>query len=127
MSYDIRSLSAADLRAWRMAPNLLSLSEPPPAPRFVRSSNAIPEEAAVADIREHMKIIGKDGAQVGTVDRVEGSRIKLTKKDSPTGHQGHHHYIDLQLVGAVEGDIVKLSVNADAIPEYETEQSGQKV
>jgi hypothetical protein len=74
----------------------------------------------VADIREHMKIIGKDGAHVGTVDRVEGNRIKLTKKDSPAGHQGHH------LVGAVEGDTVKLSVNADAIPKYETEQSGQK-
>jgi len=87
----------------------------------------LPEEDTVADIREHMKIIGKDGAHVGTVDRVEGSRIKLTKKDSPTGHQDHHHYIDLQLVGAVEGDIVKLSVNADAIPKYETEQSGQKV
>jgi hypothetical protein len=36
-----------------------------------------------------MKIIGKDGAPVGTVDRVEGTRIKLTKKDSPAGHQNH--------------------------------------
>ena len=81
----------------------------------------------MADLRDHMKIIGKDGAYVGTIDRVEGSRIKLTKQDSPAGHQDHHHFIDLQLVGAVEGDIVKLSVNADAIPKYETEQSGQKV
>jgi hypothetical protein len=83
------------------------------------------EENAMADIKEHMKIIGKDGAPVGTVDRVEGNRIKLTKKDSGGGHQGHHHYIDLQLVGAVEGDTVKLACNADAIPK--TEQSGQKV
>src|SRR3954463_7554872 len=66
-------------------------------------------EDTVADIREHMKIIGKDGAPVGTVDRVEGTRIKLTKSDSPAGHEDHHHYIDTQLVGAVEGDIVKLS------------------
>ena len=80
----------------------------------------------MADIREHMKIIGKDGAHVGTVDRVEGNRIKLTRKDSPAGHKDHHHFIDLQLVGAVEGDIVKLSVNADQIPKLETEQSGQK-
>jgi hypothetical protein len=49
----------------------------------------------VADIKEHMKIIGKDGAHVGTVDRVEGTRIKLTRKDSPSGHQDHHHYIDI--------------------------------
>lgn len=78
----------------------------------------------MSEIREHMKIIGKDGAPVGTVDRVEGDRIKLTKKDSPAGHEGHHHYIDKQLVGSVEGDIVKLSVNADAVPK--TEQTGQK-
>ena len=79
----------------------------------------------MADIREHMKIIGKDGAPVGTVDRVEGNRIKLTKKDSGGDHQGHHHYIDMQLVGAVEGDTVRLACNADAIPKQE--QSGQKV
>ena len=79
----------------------------------------------MAEIREHMKVIGKDGAPVGTVDRVEGDRIKLTRKDSPEGHKGHHHYIDRQLVGAVEGDIVKLSLNADAVPR--TEESGQKI
>jgi len=79
----------------------------------------------MADIREHMKVIGKDGKPVGTVDRVEGQRIKLTKKDSGSGHQDHHHYIDLQLVGAVEGDTVKLACDADAIPE--SEKSGQKV
>ena len=78
----------------------------------------------MAEIREHMKIIGKDGAHVGTVDRVEGNRIKLTKKDSPAGHEANHHYIDRQLVGAVEGDVVKLSVNADAVPK--TEETGQK-
>ena len=79
----------------------------------------------MADIREHMKVIGKDGTLVGTVDRIEGDRIKLTKKDSGAGHEGHHHYIDRKLVGAVEGDTVKLSVNASAVPE--TEQSGAKV
>lgn len=79
----------------------------------------------MADIKEHMKVIGKDGAAVGTVDRVEGDRIKLTKKDSGAGHQGHHHYIDRKLVGSVEGDTVKLSVNASAVPE--TEASGAKV
>ena len=78
----------------------------------------------MSEIKEHMKVIGKDGVQVGTVDRVEGDRIKLTKKDSPPGHQGHHHYIDKHLVGAVEGDTVKLSVNADAAPK--TEESGAK-
>ncbi len=30
------------------------------------------------DIREHMQVIGADGAPVGTVDHVEGDRINLT-------------------------------------------------
>ena len=81
----------------------------------------------MADIREHMKVIGKDGAQVGTVDRVEGNRIKLTKKDSQAGHEGHHHFLDTELVGSVEGDTVKLSVNADEALKGAREQSGQKV
>jgi hypothetical protein len=81
----------------------------------------------MADIKEHMEIVGKDGAHVGTVDKVEGSRIKLTKKDSTAGHQGHHHYIERRLVGAVEGNTVRLSVNAADAMKSETEQSGKKV
>ena len=74
----------------------------------------------MSEIREHMKVIGKDGVPVGTVDKVEGDRIKLTKKDSPEGHKDHHHYIDKKLVGSVEGDVVKLSLNADAVPKQES-------
>ncbi|MGJ4881689.1 DUF2171 domain-containing protein [Bradyrhizobium sp. HKCCYLRH1065] len=62
------------------------------------------------DIREHMEVIGADGAHVGTVDRVDGNRIKLTRKDSGEGsHKGHHHFIDKGLVAEVEGDKVRLS------------------
>jgi len=31
-----------------------------------------------SQIQEHMEIKGSDGQHVGTVDRVEGDRIKLT-------------------------------------------------
>ncbi|NPU14601.1 DUF2171 domain-containing protein [Bradyrhizobium sp. 83012] len=62
------------------------------------------------DIKEHMEVIGADGVHVGTVDRVDGNRIKLTKKDSGEGsHKGHHHFIDKSLVADVEGDKVRLS------------------
>jgi hypothetical protein len=65
-------------------------------------------------IKEHMDIIGADGVHVGTVDRVEGNRIKLMKKDSGDGaHKGHHHYISSSLVAEVEGNKVRLSANAD--------------
>ena len=41
-----------------------------------------------------MEVIGADGVHIGTVDRVEENRIKLTKADSSEGRRkGHHHYI----------------------------------
>ena len=64
------------------------------------------------DIREHMEVIGADGVHLGTVDAVEDHRIKLTKSDSPSGHQDHHHYISRGLVAGVEGDKVRLSATA---------------
>ena len=74
-------------------------------------------------IKEHMEVIGADGVHVGTVDRVEGHRIKLTKKDSGEGsHEGHHHYISTGLVAEVEGDKVRLSANADVAVTFEEER-----
>jgi hypothetical protein len=77
----------------------------------------------VQEIREHMEVIGADGVHVGTVDRVEGSRIKLTKKDSGEGtHKGHHHFIARSLVADVEGNKVRLSANADVAVTFEEEK-----
>ena len=79
-----------------------------------------------AGIREHMEVIGADGVHVGTVDRVEGGRIKLTKADGGQGrHDGHHHFIDLGLVAEVEGDRVRLSANAAVAVTMEEEESGK--
>jgi hypothetical protein len=73
-------------------------------------------------IKEHMEVIGADGVHVGTVDRVEENRIKLTKADSGEGrHKGHHHYIDGSLVADVEGNKVRLSANGDVAVTMEQE------
>jgi hypothetical protein len=37
---------------------------------------------ATNNVKEHMEFIGADGVHVGTVDKIEGGRIKLTKKDN---------------------------------------------
>jgi hypothetical protein len=81
-------------------------------------------------IKEHMEVIGADGVHVGTVDHVDGERIKLTKKDSGAeiegaegSHAGHHHYISLGLVAGVEGDQVRLSANADVAVEIFEEEA----
>jgi hypothetical protein len=61
------------------------------------------------EIKEHMYVVGSDGQHVGTVDKVEGDRIKLTKRDSG---DSQHHFLQKSLVTAVDGNTVKLSVKA---------------
>lgn len=82
-----------------------------------------------SQIKEHAEVIGADGVHVGTVDHIQDGRIKLTKKDSGaqvvegTGtHEGHHHFISLGLVASVEGDVVRLSANADVAVTFEEEE-----
>ncbi|MCW1382014.1 DUF2171 domain-containing protein [Novosphingobium sp. KCTC 2891] len=76
-----------------------------------------------SQIREHMEVIGADGVHVGTVDHVDGRRIKLTRADSGVGsHQGHHHYISLGLVAEIESDKVRLSANGDVAYGMEEEE-----
>jgi hypothetical protein len=71
--------------------------------------------AATSDIREHMEVIGSDGQHVGTVDHLDGDRIKLTKSDSS---DGKHHYLDMGLVDHVDQH-VHLSVSAqEAMEEW---------
>jgi hypothetical protein len=96
-------------------------------------------------IREHMEVIGADGAHVGTVDCVRGDRIVLSKSDSTaqmgqgesgSGGQGtqqmeqaagmpepRHRYISMGLVADVEGNQVRLSATgANAVLFEEDEQ-----
>ena len=78
------------------------------------------------EIQEHAEVIGADGIHVGTVDRVEADRIRLTKGDSGQGsHKGHHHFIPLSLVAEVEEGAVRLSANADVAVTFEEEESGR--
>jgi hypothetical protein len=83
-------------------------------------------------IREHMEVIGADGVHIGTVDKIDGGRIKLTKADSSVqlegaeggAHAGHHHYVSLGLVAGVEGNQVRLSATgANAVLFEEEEES----
>jgi hypothetical protein len=70
-------------------------------------------------------VIGADGVHIGTVDRVEGTRIKLTTQDSGEGsHRGHHHFVPTSLVAEVEGNKLRLSANADVAVAFEEEADG---
>jgi hypothetical protein len=81
-----------------------------------------------ARIKERMEVIGADGVHIGTVDRVEGRRIRLAKADSGEGHhKGHHHYVDLSFVADVEGQKVRLSAIGMVAVTFEEEKSGKSV
>ena len=74
-------------------------------------------------IAEGMEVIGADGVHLGTVDRIEGDRIKLVRADSGAGaHEGHHHFLPIGLVAEVEGDQVRLSANAENALLFEEEK-----
>lgn len=75
-------------------------------------------------IREHMEIIGADGVHIGTVDKVEGDRIKMTKADSGS-HGDHHHYFSGGLVATVDDDQVRLSAAGSAAVLLEEEEGGE--
>ncbi|MBO9624380.1 MAG: DUF2171 domain-containing protein [Sphingomonas sp.] len=61
-------------------------------------------------VSEHMEVVGSDGSHVGTVDKVRGDRILLTKSDPEAG--GHHHSIPSRWIDSVD-DQVKLRKTAD--------------
>ena len=82
--------------------------------------------ADISQVREHMEIIGADGVHVGTVDKVEGNRIKLTRQDSGS-HADHHHYISEGLIARVEGNQIRLSANGDAAVLLEEEEGGEAI
>jgi len=68
-------------------------------------------------IKEHMEVCGSDGAHVGTVDYLDGGRIKLTKGDPKSG--GQHHLIPVDWVDKID-DKVRLTKSAkDAMAQWQ--------
>jgi hypothetical protein len=63
-----------------------------------------------SQIREPMEVKSSDGQHIGTVDRVEGNRIKLTNSDQASG--GQHRYMDLSQVEEVKDGCVVASKSA---------------
>lgn len=74
-------------------------------------------------IREHLEVVGSDGGHVGTVDGVEGQRVRLTKSDPASG--GTHHYLHLDVIDRIDGDRVVLNrTAAEARDEWGVKQVG---
>jgi hypothetical protein len=52
------------------------------------------------EIKEHMPVVCSNNKQFGTVDRVDGDAIKLTKDQS-----GQHHWIPMNWVKSVDSAV----------------------
>ncbi len=65
----------------------------------------------LGQIREHMDVVGNDDEHVGTVDKIAGDRIILTRSDPDSG--GAHHSLSCSDVDRVEGDRVILDCPAN--------------
>jgi hypothetical protein len=59
---------------------------------------------AVARVRPHMEVVGSDGGHVGTVDKVRGEHIVLTRSGDEAG--GVHHAIPCGWIDGVDDKVV---------------------
>lgn len=73
-------------------------------------------------VNEHMEVVGSDGEHVGTVDKVRGDRILLTKNDSDAG--GHHHSIPSRWIQSVDDKVTLRKSAAEAQAAWKDEERG---
>ena len=79
--------------------------------------------ADTSQIVPHMEVVGSDGQHVGTVDGLEGQRIKLARTEPGAG--GEHHYLHVDVVQSVAGGKVVLTrTAAQARDEWGVKQVG---
>lgn len=79
------------------------------------------QRQALSQVREHMEVVGSDGEHVGTVDKLRGDRIILTKNDEDAG--GVHHSVPSAWIRSVDAQKVMLEKSADqAQAAWRTEQ-----
>lgn len=64
-------------------------------------------------IRDDMDVVGSDGGHVGTVDHLDGSKIKLKKNDSSAA--GQHHFVPMEWIKSVEGKVMLQIPAAEAM------------
>jgi hypothetical protein len=71
----------------------------------------------------HMDVVGSDGSHVGTVDKVRGDRIILTKNDQDAG--GRHHSIPSRWIQSVDDKVTLRKTADEAKREWRDEERNQ--
>ena len=78
----------------------------------------------LGQVREHMEVVGSDEQHVGTVDRVAGDRIILTKSDENAG--GAHHSLPCTLVDRIDDQRVILDCDAEQAKQKWRDESRER-
>ncbi|MGB7408751.1 MAG: DUF2171 domain-containing protein [Pontixanthobacter sp.] len=60
-------------------------------------------------IKEHMEVANAEGLHIGTVDKVEDDKIKLTKSDSG---DDMHHFLSLEDVEKIDDNRIYMKTGA---------------
>ena len=79
------------------------------------------KRSLLSQIREHMEVVGNDEHHVGTVDRVAGDRLILTKSDPDSG--GAHHSLSCHDIDRIDGERIILDCSADQARERWRDES----
>ena len=81
------------------------------------------QRGSLAQVTEHMEVGGSDGAHVGSVDKVRGDRIILTKNDADAG--GRHHSIPSRWLQSVADKVTISKTAEDAKAHWRDEERNQ--
>lgn len=79
------------------------------------------QRQSLGRVTEHMEVIGSDGQHIGTVDKVRGDRIILTKSDENAG--GHHHSIPCGWIDKVEDRVTINKTAEEAMRSWRDEET----
>lgn len=74
-------------------------------------------------VTEHMEVLGSDGEHIGTVDKVRGDKIILTKNDESAG--GIHHSIPCSWIETVDEHVHVNKSAAEAFKAWTDEDSNR--
>ncbi|HEX4693086.1 DUF2171 domain-containing protein [Sphingomonas sp.] len=80
------------------------------------------QRSSLSRVTEHMDVVGSDGGHIGTVDKVRGDRILLTKSDPDAG--GRHHSIPSRWIESVDDKVTLRKTADEAQAHWRNEESG---
>jgi hypothetical protein len=80
------------------------------------------QRSSLERVTEHMEVVGSDGEHIGTVDKVRGDRILLTRSDPDA--DGRHHSIPSRWIDRVDDKVIVRKTADEAKAHWRDEERG---